>query len=112
MKFCWTTIMVNNLEESLEFYQHIVGLKLNKRFEAGPGVEIAFLGNGETQVELVDNKNNNQVNLGTDISLGFEVESLDQLMAFLKTKNIEIHSGPFQPNPQVKFLFVTDPNGL
>ncbi|NLL52819.1 MAG: VOC family protein [Peptococcaceae bacterium] len=112
MKFCWTTIMVNNLEESLKFYQHIVGLKLNTRFEAGPGVEIAFLGDGETQVELVDNKNNNQVNLGPDISLGFEVESLDQLMAFLKTENIEIHSGPFQPNPQVKFLFVTDPNGL
>ncbi|MEG3070260.1 MAG: VOC family protein [Candidatus Syntrophopropionicum ammoniitolerans] len=44
MKFCWCTISVNNLEQSIRFYQQIVGLSLNRRFVAGPGVEIAFLG--------------------------------------------------------------------
>ncbi len=46
MKFCWCTITVKDMEESLKFYQEVVGLKLNRRFEAGPGVEIAFLGDG------------------------------------------------------------------
>lgn len=38
MKFCWTTIRVKNLEESLKFYQEIVGLKLDKRFNASQGL--------------------------------------------------------------------------
>ena len=112
MKFCWTTIMVNNMEQSLKFYQEIVGLTIDKRFNAGPGVEIAFLGDGETKVELICNKDNTEVNLGKDISLGFEVESVDEMIAFVKEKGIDIHSGPFQPNPNTKFFFILDPNGL
>lgn len=25
---------------------------------------------------------------------------------------IDIHSGPFQPNPHTKFIYLLDPNGL
>jgi len=100
------------MEESLKFYQEIVGLKLNKRFQAGPGVEIAFLGDGETKIELICRGNNEKVNIGQDISLGFEVNSVDEMMKFVKEKGIDIHSGPFQPNPHTKFFFVEDPNGL
>lgn len=42
MKFCWTTINVLNMADSLKFYQEIVGLTLRRRFPAGPGTEIAF----------------------------------------------------------------------
>ena len=49
MKFCWSTLMVKNLEESLKFYKEIVGLNVSNRFNAGTGVEIAFLGDGETK---------------------------------------------------------------
>lgn len=112
MKFCWVTLKVKNMEESLKFYQEIVGLTLDKRFQAGPGVEIVFLGDGETQVELIHDKNNNKVNMGTDISLGFKVKSVDDTLTSLKEKGIDIHSGPIQPNPHVKYFFITDPNGL
>lgn len=112
MKFCWSTITVNNMAESLKFYQEVVGLVLNRKFEAGPGVEIAFLGAGETKVELICRDTTQNVNLGQDISLGFEVNSVDEKMAFVKEKGLDIHSGPFQPNPHVKFFFVLDPNGL
>lgn len=111
MKFCWCTITVNNMEESLKFYQEIVGLTLNQRFGAGPGMEIAFLGNGETKVELICGGAKG-VNIGQDISLGFEVESVEKMMALVKEKGVNIHSGPIQPNPHVKFFFVLDPNGL
>jgi lactoylglutathione lyase len=50
MKFCWTTIYVKNMEESLKFYQGIVGLSLDRRAKATPEMELAFLGKGVTQV--------------------------------------------------------------
>ncbi|NLY42929.1 MAG: VOC family protein [Clostridiaceae bacterium] len=112
MKFCWATIRVNNMEDSLKFYQEIVGLKIEKRFNAGPGVEIVFLGDGETKIELIYNKDSTEVNLGKDISLGFEVKSVDEMISFVKEKGIDIHSGPFEPNPNTKFFFILDPNGL
>jgi len=112
MKFCWSTLMVKNLEESLKFYKEIVGLNVSRKFNAGPGVEIAFLGDGETKVELICNKALKEVSFGHDISLGFEVISVDKMMAFIKEKGLDIHSGPFQPNPHMKFFYVSDPDGL
>lgn len=112
MKFCWCTLKVKDMEESLKFYQEIVGLEIDHRFNAGPGVEIAFLGDGETKVELICDQANREVNLGQDISLGFEVESVDKMIAFLKEKGRNSHSGPIQPNPHTRFFFILDPNGL
>ncbi|MBH1940839.1 VOC family protein [Mobilitalea sibirica] len=112
MKFCWCTITVNNLEESIIFYRDVVGLKERRRLQTVPGVEIVFLGNGETQVELLCNKNIKKTNIGADISLGFQVDSLEDKMAELKSKGIGIQSGIIQPNPAVKFFYVLDPNGL
>ena len=104
--------MVKNLEESLKFYQEIVGLEESRRFKAGPGMEIVVLGNGETNIELIYNDSIKEVNVGKDISWGFEVDSLDKTIALIKEKGLEIQSGPFQPNPHIKFFYVLDPNGL
>lgn len=112
MKFCWCTITVRNLEESLEFYRDVVGLSVNRRFNAGPSGEIAFLGEGETQVELICGGRDKAPDIGQDISLGFEVTSVEEKMSFVKERGIEIESGPFQPNPHVRFFFVKDPNGV
>ncbi|WP_341877772.1 VOC family protein [Defluviitalea saccharophila] len=112
MKFLWSTLKVNNMEESLKFYQEIVGLTIDRRFHAGPETEIAFLGDGETKIELVCTQQSEPVNIGRDISWGFEVNSVDEMIAFIKEKGIDIHSGPFEPNPHVKFFYVLDPNGL
>ena len=112
MNFCWSTLSVINMEESLKFYQEIVGLTLNKRYKAGPGMEIAFLGDGETKVELISNESIKEINFGKDISLGFETDSVDKLMEFIIEKGIVVESGPFQPNPFIKFFFIKDPNGL
>lgn len=112
MKFCWSTITVMNMDQSLKFYQEIVGLPLNRRFQAGLGTEIAFLGDGETKVELISTGAQGSVNIGSDISLGFLVESVDEMIKFIMEKGLEIHSGPFQPNPHTKFFYVLDPNNL
>ncbi len=112
MKFLWTTLVVKDLEESLRFYKEIVGLKEHRRFNSGPGVEIAFLSDGETEVELMTNPQKKELSYGADISLGFEVEDLEKFMSVLEEKGIPVVSGPISPNPSVKFIFVHDPNGL
>lgn len=85
---------------------------MTRRFQSGQGVEITFLGNGETKVELICNEAIKDINIGENISLGFEVDSVDDMMAFVKKRGIAVHSGPFQPNPNVKFFHILDPNGL
>ena len=112
MKFCWVTINVRDLEKSLHFYQEIIGLDLNRRMKPNPDMEIIFLGSGETQVELIYNKKADDITVGKDISLGFIVDSIERMSEILKKKNIPIHSGPFQPNPSIKFLYILDPNGI
>lgn len=112
MKFCWSTLRVKNMEESLRFYEELVGLKIERKFNAGPGTEIVFLGDGETKIELICNQNEKEVNVGKDISWGFEVKSLDEMIKKVKEKGISIDDGPIQPNPHTKFFFIKDPNGL
>lgn len=111
MKLLWCTLTVKNMEESLKFYREITGLTIDRRFKAGPGMEIAFLGDGETKLELVCNEGKQDIKIGQDISLGFEVESVDKMIEQLKEKGIVISGGPFQPNPHIRFFYLLDPNG-
>jgi len=110
MKFCWCTLSVKNLDKSINFYQDIVGLPLGRRFPAGPGVEICFMGEGETKLELVCEQKYS-IPTGVGVSLGFEVKSVEDMLDFLKEREIEPSSGPFQPNPHIKFFFIEDPDG-
>ncbi|MEI6101671.1 MAG: VOC family protein [Eubacteriales bacterium] len=112
MKFCWCTIQVKDMEESLTFYQEIVGLPLTKRFRGGDVVEIAFLGNEPTKVELICNTKQPPEGSGKGISLGFEVGNLDDAMQSINEKGIKIEGGPFAPNPQTRFFYIKDPNGV
>jgi len=114
MSYLWTTIKVKDLEESIKFYQEIVGLKLQRSFEAGPEREIAFLAaaEGETEVELIDDQAKESVDVGQDISLGFEIDSVTEKIEFLKEKGIGIESGPIAPNSEIEFFYVLDPNGI
>lgn len=113
MRFGWITINVKEMNSSLSFYENIIGLKVKRRLNPMPGIEIVFLGFGdkETEVELIKNEKINTPEYGKDISIGFEVESLDKQIDILKTKGIEIQ-GPFKPGPRIKFIFVDDPNGV
>jgi lactoylglutathione lyase len=112
MKFLWATILVNDMDESLKFYEEIVGLKLTKRFQSGPGMEISFLGEGETKIELICNDNLKKLEAGNRVTLGFKVESLEEKINFVKEKGINIVRGPIEPNPSIKYFIIKDPNGV
>jgi lactoylglutathione lyase len=100
------------MEKSLQFYQEILDLEIKRRFKPDPAREIVFLGGGETQVELIHNSENRDISFGKDISLGFIVKSIQEFSAMLADKKIPVHSGPFQPNPNIKFIYILDPDGL
>lgn len=113
MNFCWITLNVNNMEESLKFYNEIIGLKITERFNLGVEMEIAMLGeNDGTKIELIYNKNKNVSVHSEGISIGFEVKSLDDTIELLKNKKISIKRGPISPIPSSRFFFIDDPNGI
>ncbi|MDY0290315.1 MAG: VOC family protein [Sphaerochaeta sp.] len=112
MKFSWTTIRVNDMEKSLAFYQEIVQLPLQRRSKVEGGMELAFLGTGETKVELIWRKGEKPAIYGQDISMGFFVDDLDVMMKFVQDKGIPILGGPFKPNDHIRFFYILDPNEL
>lgn len=112
MKFCWCTIRVSNMEESLKFYTEIIGLSINRRFEAGPGMEISFLTDGEVEIELIYEPNYKVKNSVEGISLGFKVKSVDEMINYVKEKGLVVEKEIIQPNPHTKFFYVKDPNGV
>lgn len=114
MKFLWTTIHVKDMDESIAFYSNMLGLQLIKRFPAGPGMEIAFMGNnidGETLIELINDSSVKEIDFGDMISVGFSVESVESMLEKIKSYNIPVHSGPMN-TPTATFFIVKDPNGL
>jgi lactoylglutathione lyase len=63
-------------------------------------------------VELICDSNRKVTGNVEGISLGFKVESVDEMIRLVNEKGLEVVSGPFQPNPFIKFFFIKDPNGV
>lgn len=113
MKFCWVTINVADMDKSLEFYTKAVGLPIARQMQNGPDRRLSFLGDpASTQVELIYDPGRKEKSFGPDISIGFEVQSVDAKIEELKSLGVAIASGPHQPIPSIKFFYVSDPDGL
>jgi len=114
MSFCWATLHVRDLDASLRFYQEVAGLSVRRRIGAAPGPQMVFLGaEGDlTEIELISDGKNQPKDMGSDVSIGFNVKSLDDQIALVRGKGVAITGGPISPNPRVRFFFVKDPDGL
>ncbi|MCK8058931.1 MULTISPECIES: VOC family protein [unclassified Fusibacter] len=112
MRFCWTTLHVKDLDVSLDFYQRIVGLELNRRFKPNEHVELAFLGGGTTELELICDSGEPESPV-KGISVGFMVDStLEDVMATLTENGFNDQSEVYVPNPMMRFFYVKDPDGF
>lgn len=115
MNFCWCTVMVRSLDESVAFYRKALGLKVDRRFPMPQGGELAFLSDGTpgaTQVELIHDPKATAYFEGRGISLGFEVPDLDAAMEGMKADGIPIARGPFTVGGGTRFFYIKDPDGL
>lgn len=105
------TIMVNNLEESIRFYETITELTISRRFKAGPG-ELAFLtnGSGETEIELVCMPQGQKFE-GKGMFICFETDKLDEMHKLVQDKGL--NPSPIQnPGDETRYFYVYDPNGV
>ena len=110
MQFNYVTLSVKDMDASIRFYEEVVGLPLKRRFPSRPGTEIAFLGDGETQVELISGREENQTPCDC-VFLGFEAESLEDTIALLREKGYETDGAIISPAPDFSFFFAKDPDG-
>ncbi|MCM1989507.1 VOC family protein [Oceanirhabdus seepicola] len=113
MKVGFITVHVKNLEESVEFYKNAFGLFEVRRFSPQEGVNIVFLKDEEKGlIELIENNHMHEVNEGALVSIGFNVEDLNEVLKRLREKDIEIIRGPIEVPSGEKFVFIKDPNGV
>ena len=110
MKMVHVTIYTGCLEDSIKFYEDIVGLNI-QNYLRKLGGNIVFLAKdkGDTQVELIDEPE--KAYRGAGISMGFHVDDVEAK----REEVIEKGFNPtpiIAPNPHVKFFFVEDPNGV
>lgn len=105
------TINTSKLEESVGFYENIIGLHIGRDMRGNKGPNIVFLSDASSDVciELVENPDHSFE--GTGLSIGFATTDLDKAAADLKAKGIT--PGPvINPNPHTRFFFIPDPNGV
>lgn len=107
MEIKYTTIMVKDMEESVSFYQDVMGFDVDSRHNPGPGIEITLLkGKGDTMIELIKD---NQHDIGL-YSIGMDVDDAEATVEELRSKGAKIIMDPV-PITLGKLAFLEDPNG-
>lgn len=108
MKVKYTTIIVNDMDESIKFYTEVMGFKIDSQYDLGPSGAITLLkGEGETMVEIIQNPKN-EVGL---FSIGMDVEDLDTTIKELKSKGAKVTMEPTKITVGT-LAFIEDPNGV
>ena len=110
MKMVHVTIRTKCMEESIKFYEEVVGLKVQVDLRPMGGAIVFMAENeGDTEVELIENPQ--EAYSGAGISMGFHTEDVEGKHVELKEKGFEV-TPIISPNPNTKFFFVNDPNGV
>lgn len=110
----YTTIIVKDLNESLDFYIDIIGLEKINEFSPESGVTISFLRDKENNlIELLQDENLSQEDFKQSrTSIGFGVENLDETLKRLKKHGIETIRDIIQTPGDGKLAHIKDPNGV
>ena len=108
MKIKYTTMIVKDMKESIEFYRDVMGFEIDSQYDLGPAGAITLLkGEGETMIEIIENP--------TDepglFSVGMDVEDVNATVKELKSKGAKITMEP-TPITVGILAFLEDPNGV
>lgn len=118
MKFLHAMIRVNDLDESIEYYCGLLGMKLLRKQEYPSGkFTLAFVGYGDetnnTVVELTYNWDTHQYNIGNGFGhLALGVDDIYKTCEDLRSRGAKIvrEPGPMA-HGSTHIAFIEDPNG-
>jgi catechol 2,3-dioxygenase-like lactoylglutathione lyase family enzyme len=101
------TLMVSDVERAVRFYRDTLGLALT--FRAGD--EWAQLSGAGMTIGLHPRRGTVTAKAaGQDISLGFEVDHLNEAMDSLRGKGVEF-APEIQDSPGIRIAYFSDPDG-
>jgi lactoylglutathione lyase len=117
LKIAHASITVKNMDQSIDFYTKILGLKLKDREEIPENeAEIAFVaGDGEAQeLELTFWRNKKDWTDGDQLDhIAFIVSDVGKTVEDLRKKGVEIAKEPYSlQGSKSKIAFIKDPNGI
>ncbi|NLB29888.1 MAG: VOC family protein [Clostridiales bacterium] len=108
IKVRYTTMIVKNMTESLEFYTEVMGFTVDSEFKPQPETRIVILNcGGGALLELIQN---DAYDVGL-YSIGTDVDDLDKTLEHLKSHGI-LPEGAITPTLVGRMAFVRDPNGI
>ncbi|MDF2181890.1 lactoylglutathione lyase [Neptuniibacter sp. CAU 1671] len=118
MRMLHTMLRVTDLEQSIEFYCDVMGMKLLRRKDYPEGkFTLAFVGYGDetdhTVLELTHNWDTNQYDMGNAYGhIAIEVEDVYAACDAIKAKggNVVREAGPMKGGNSI-LAFVKDPDG-
>ena len=113
-KLLHTRMRVSNMDDTIRFYQDVLGLEVMERKVSPRGSHLAFLKvpNSEELIELCSFPASGPVQVQEDlVHLAFEVESLDETIRSLQAKGITITDGPTGTSSGSRFIFIDAPDG-
>jgi catechol 2,3-dioxygenase-like lactoylglutathione lyase family enzyme len=97
-----------NLDESVKYYETILGGKPTAERKAGDGNRFRFIElNGSAPIQLIESANETGIN-----HYGFVADDMDKVVTELKAKNAEILREIHDKEGKLTTLFVKDCNGL
>lgn len=111
MKIAHITINTTKLDESVRFYQDVLGLEIVGDLRQDGGLPIVFLSSSveDASIELIENADAPYT--GAGLSIGFHADDVDA--AYERVQRIGLRPSPvISPKPGVKFFFIEDPNGV
>ena len=112
-KLLHTRMRVNDMEETLRFYRDVLGLSVVERKKSPRGSDLAFLSvpHSDELIELCSFPASGTVLVQEDlVHLAFEVDNLDQMIAYLKEKGVPITDGPTVTSSGNRFCFIDAPD--
>ena len=118
MRILHTMIRVGNLEESLQFYTEVLGMKLLRQKEYPDGeFTLAFVGYGEessnTVIELTYNWGKDSYNVGEGFGhIALEVDDVYKATEEIRSRGGKIirDAGPMNAGTTI-IAFIEDPDG-
>ena len=112
MKVDFISIGTSSAEQSIKFYQDVLGFTLYDSYSPASDVKIAFMSDGHgLKIELIEKVMIDQ-NRHSNISIGFEVDDINETKHYLENKGVKIISGPTSLPHGVKLIHARDPNGI